>query len=46
MSDNFANKLSFEDKIMVYQKNLDEKYKREFEQKVCYFFFIMKIIIR
>jgi hypothetical protein len=34
MSDNFTNKLSFEDKIVIYQKKLDEKYKLEFEQKL------------
>jgi hypothetical protein len=34
MSDNLANKLSFEEKIMAYQKKLDEKAKEELEHQV------------
>ena len=34
MSENFNNKLSFEEKVIVYQKQLEEKSKQELEQKL------------
>jgi hypothetical protein len=40
MNQNLNSKLSFEEKIVAYQKKLDEKSKTEMEQKVIPIVFI------
>lgn len=42
ISSNFSNKLSFEEKVVAYQKKLDEEYKKDYDKKVE--FFLIKLL--